>query len=110
MRPRSDDHSHRFHPVWIQVKRIRADTLGENCVSGPVSTIGAIGAPRRDRADNSESVLGLTPGRQMHSEIMRGCAFISATNRTRIWRCMSRPDLMPRADIASDQVRLAYTS
>jgi len=60
-------------------------------------------------APTQESVLGLTPGRQMHSEIMALLRFISATNRNAyIDACLAGFD--KRADIASDQVRLGYTS
>jgi type VI secretion system protein ImpH len=99
-----------FHPVWIQLNQFEPTALGENCV---------LGRGFYDRGNcarvvivptTSESVLGLTPGHEVHAEIMALLRFYLGYEANAHLEMHVSPDLMPRADIASDQVCLGYTS
>ncbi|WP_082779010.1 type VI secretion system baseplate subunit TssG [Burkholderia sp. PAMC 28687] len=99
-----------FHPVWIHLTEFEPTALGENCV---------LGRGFYDRGNcvrvvitpiTCESVLGLTPGRQLHGEIMALLRFYLGYEANAHLEMHVSPELMPRADIASDQVRLGYTS
>jgi type VI secretion system protein ImpH len=99
-----------FHPVWIQLNEFEPTALGENCV---------LGRGFHDRGNcarvvisptTHDSVLSLTPGHQMHSEVMALLSFYLGYESNAHLEMHVSPDLMPKADIASDQVRLGYTS
>jgi type VI secretion system protein ImpH len=99
-----------FHPVWIHLNEFEPTALGENCVLGRGfydrgNCVRVVIAPT-----TCESVLGLTPGRQLHSEIMALLRFYLGYEANAHLEMHVSPELMPRADIASDQVRLGYTS
>lgn len=99
-----------FHPVWIQLNEFEPTALGENCVLGRGFYDRGNCARVVISPTTPESVLGLTPGRQMHSEIMALLRFYLGYESNAHLEMHVSPDLMPRADIASDQVRLGYTS
>jgi type VI secretion system protein ImpH len=99
-----------FHPVWIQLTEFEPTALGENCVLGRGfydrgNCVRVVISPT-----TSGSVLGLTPGRQMHIEIMALLRFYLGYESNAHLEMHVSPDLMPKADLASDQVRLGYTS
>ncbi|KQR73831.1 type VI secretion protein [Burkholderia sp. Leaf177] len=99
-----------FHPVWIQLNDFEPTALGENCVLGRGfydrgNCVRVVITPA-----TRESVLGLTPGRQLHSEIMALLRFYLGYEANAQLEMHVLPELMPRADIASAQVRLGYTS
>jgi type VI secretion system protein ImpH len=99
-----------FHPVWIHLEEFELAALGENCVLGRGfydrgNCVRVVIVPT-----SCESVLGLTPGRQLHSEIMALLRFYLGYEANAHLEMHVSPELMPRADIASDQVRLGYTS
>jgi type VI secretion system protein ImpH len=99
-----------FHPVWVQLNEFEPTALGENCVLGRGfydrgNCVRVVIAPT-----TSESVLGLTPGRQIHDEITALLRFYLGYEANAHLEMHVSPELMPRADIASDQVRLGYTS
>ena len=99
-----------FHPVWIHLDEFEPTSLGENCVLGRGfydrgNCVRVVITPT-----TCESVLGLTPGRQVHSEIMALLRFYLGYEANAHLEMHVSPELMPRADIASDQVRLGYTS
>jgi type VI secretion system protein ImpH len=99
-----------FHPVWVQLNEFEPTALGENCVLGRGfydrgNCVRVVITPA-----TRGSVLGLTPGRQLHSEIMALLRFYLGYEANADLEMHVSPELMPRADIASDQVRLGYTS
>jgi type VI secretion system protein ImpH len=99
-----------FHPVWIHLEEFEPTALGENCVLGRGfydrgNCVRVVIVP-----SSCESVLGLTPGRELHSEIMALLRFYLGYEANAQLEMQVSPELMPRAVIASDQVRLGYTS
>jgi len=99
-----------FHPVWIQLNEFEPTALGENCVLGRGfydrgNCVRVVIAPT-----TCESVLGLTPGRRVHSEIIALLRFYLGYEANAHLEMHVAPDLMPRAELSSDQVSLGYTT
>ncbi len=99
-----------FHPVWIELTESEPTALGENCVLGRGfydrgNCVRVVITPT-----TCESVLGLTPGRPLHAEIMALLRFYLGYESNALLEMHVDPGLMPRADIASDQVCLGYTA
>ena len=57
-----------------------------------------------------ETVLGLTPGRQVHGEIMALLRFYLGYEANAYLEMHAPTELMPRAELSSDQVSLGYTT
>jgi type VI secretion system protein ImpH len=99
-----------FHPVWIELTEFEPTALGENCVLGRGfydrgNCVRVVIAPT-----TRESVLALTPGRQAHAEIMVLLRFYLGYESDAHLEMHVDPELMPRAQISSDQVCLGYTT
>jgi len=99
-----------FHPVWIQLNEFGPTALGENCVlrrgfhdRGNCARV--VIAPT-----TSESVLGLTPGHQVHGEVMALLRFYLGYEANAHLEMHVTPELMPKAEHSSDQVSLGYTT
>ncbi|MGX6998927.1 type VI secretion system baseplate subunit TssG [Caballeronia sp. KNU42] len=99
-----------FHPVWIQLNEFEPTALGENCV---------LGRGFYDRGNcarvvivptTPETVLGLTPGREVHAEIMALLRFYLGYEANAHLEMHVVPELMPRAELSSDQMSLGYTT
>jgi type VI secretion system protein ImpH len=99
-----------FHPVWIQLNVFEPTALGENCVLGRGFYDRGNCARVVIAPTTTESVLGLTPGRQVHSEIMALLRFYLGYESNAHLEMHVSPDLMPRAELSSDQVCLGYTT
>jgi type VI secretion system protein ImpH len=99
-----------FHPVWIHLNEFEPTALGENCVLGRGfhdrgNCVRVVIVPAR-----RESVLGLTPGRQLHTGIMALLRFYLGYEANAQLEMHVSPDLMPRARLSSDQASLGYTT
>lgn len=99
-----------FHPVWIQLNQFEPTALGENCVLGRGfydrgNCTRVVIAPT-----TPESVLGLTPGHEIHAEIMALLRFYLGYEANALLEMHVAPELMPRAELSSDQVSLGYTT
>jgi len=99
-----------FHPVWIELNEFEPTALGENCVLGRGfydrgNCVRVVITPT-----SREAVLGLTPGRTVHQEIMALLSFYMGYESNAHLEMHVSPELMPKAEIASVQVCLGYTS
>ena len=99
-----------FHPVWIQLNEFEPTALGENCVLGRGfydrgNCTRVVIAPA-----TPESVLGLTPGHEVHAQIMALLRFYLGYEANAHLEMHVSPDLMPKAELSSDQMSLGYTS
>ena len=99
-----------FHPVWIQLNQFEPTALGENCVLGRGFYDRGNCARVVITPTTPESVLGLTPGREVHAEIMALLRFYLGYEGNAHLEMHVAPDLMPKAELSSDQMSLGYTS
>jgi type VI secretion system protein ImpH len=99
-----------FHPVWIQLNEFEPTALGENCVLGRGFYDRGNCARVVIAPTTCESVLGLTPGHQVHGEIMALLRFYLGYEANAHLEMHVAPDLMPKAELSSDQVSLGYTT
>ena len=99
-----------FYPVWVRLDSTERMPLGENCVLGRgfydrANTVRVVITPQ-----TRESVLGLMPGRGMHSEVMALLRFYLGYAAHAHLEMQVRPALMPAPALNSDQVSLGYTT
>ena len=99
-----------FHPVWIHLNEFEPTALGENCVLGRGFYDRGNCARVVIAPTTPESVLGLTPGREVHAEIMALLRFYLGYEANAHLEMHVSPDLMPRAELSSDQMSLGYTT
>ncbi len=99
-----------FHPVWIQLNQFEPTALGENCVLGRGFYDRGNCARVVITPTTPESVLGLTPGREVHAEIMALLRFYLGYESNAHLEMHVAPDLMPKAELSSDQMSLGYTT
>jgi type VI secretion system protein ImpH len=99
-----------FHPVWIQLNEFEPTALGENCVLGRGFYDRGNCARVVITPTTPESVLGLTPGREVHAEIMALLRFYLGYESNAHLEMHVAPELMPRAVLSSAQVSLGYTT
>jgi type VI secretion system protein ImpH len=99
-----------FHPVWIQLNEFEPTALGESCVLGRGFYDRGNCARVVIAPTTAESVLGLTPGHRVHSEIMALLSFYLGYEANAHLEMHVSPDLMPRAELSSDQMSLGYTT
>ena len=99
-----------FHPVWIQLNEFEPTALGESCVLGRGFYDRGNCARVVIAPTTAESVLGLTPGHEVHAEIMALLSFYLGYEANAHLEMHVAPELMPKAVLSSDQVSLGYTT
>ncbi|MGQ7933532.1 type VI secretion system baseplate subunit TssG [Paraburkholderia sp. D1E] len=99
-----------FYPVWISAAGYPQTPLGEACLLGHGFYDCANAVRIVIRPQTRESVLGLMPGRENHSEVMALLRFYLGYEARAQLEMHVSPELMPAQALNSDQVSLGYTT